>query len=220
MPSLRLNSLRERVEELRAHLLPAVFDPTGNYAERDRIGTTALSFRVLAHAEIETYFEDRVVEIAKAALNAWKSKQHVSRTALYLVAFSGNEMARPPDTLTAPNDNKRKTWPDLLDIQARLEKASSEFIGRVLKENHGIREKNILAMLIPIGVDSNIDNVLVTNLDNLGQRRGEAAHSSTSSQVRQGVDPKDEYERVTLILAGLGPVDSELDKLLLQATAT
>jgi hypothetical protein len=66
MPSDHLRLLRERVEGLRNHLLPTPFDPTGTYSDEAGTQIRALAFRVLAHAELETYFEERVVEIAKS----------------------------------------------------------------------------------------------------------------------------------------------------------
>jgi hypothetical protein len=78
MPSARYQALRQRVEMLREHLLPNPFDPTGNYVDEAAVRTRTLSFRVLAHAELETYFEDRVVEIAKASWRRWETNRKTS----------------------------------------------------------------------------------------------------------------------------------------------
>jgi hypothetical protein len=68
MASSRLTDVHIRIEDLRMYLLPAPFLLPGSYEDERSVHIRTVSFRVLAHAEIETYFEDRVVEIAKVAL--------------------------------------------------------------------------------------------------------------------------------------------------------
>jgi hypothetical protein len=139
---------------------------------------------VLAHAELETYFESRAIEVAKAAWAAWKKSRHVSRVALRLLAFSGKEMTLPPGSLEAPDPNKSKAWANLLSIDERLERAVSEYVYRVSIENHGIKEKNILSMLLPIGFEhSKLDQLLLTSLNQFGEARGIVAHSSMLSRL-------------------------------------
>jgi hypothetical protein len=221
MPSTRLKILQDRVQLLRRCLLPDPFEIPGTYPDETMIRVRAVSYRVLAHAEIETFFEDRVIEIAKAALASWKSARRVSRPMLCLLGFSGHSMQLPPATLTAKSDNQRKTWPELIDVTHRLTKAASDFVGLISKENHGVREKNILSMLLPIGFDNTlIDAVFLADIDEFGQRRGEAAHSSTTAHVQQGIDPKDEHDRVMVLLGGLTSFDEQLDILLLDAAGS
>lgn len=220
MLSQRFQQLSCRIAELRSHLLPAEFSEVGEYAEdADQVTVRGLSYRVLAHAEIEAYFEDRVVEIAKEAIKAWKEARHLSRTLLYMVAFSGREMRRPPESLTSPTENKAKEWPTLLDPSQRLRDCVTCYVQAVQMENHGIREHNLLSMLLPVGVDcSDLDPVFITDLDSFGARRGEAAHTSSNlAQVRQGVNPKDEHARVEGLLKGLEPIDDILNNLLREA---
>ncbi|WP_147707686.1 HEPN domain-containing protein [Microvirga massiliensis] len=215
---MRLNLLRERTEVLRKHLLPDPFEPTGLYTDEVGVRIRALSFRVLAHAELETYFEERASEIAQSAWKAWKRKRYVSRPALYLLAFSGREMQKPPQSLRAPDKNKEKAWPELIDIQERLKRATAEFIDRAIKDNHGVKEANLLSMLLPIGFTQEMcDETLLATLNDFGSLRGEAAHAGAASHVTKGVDPKDEYDRVQMIISGLEPIDRDLDTLLVEA---
>ncbi|GJE54427.1 HEPN domain-containing protein [Methylobacterium thuringiense] len=211
--------LNEQIAYLRTHLLPAVFDPTGNYSDQS-IFVKALAFRVLAHAEIEEFFEERVTEIAKTAWASWKEKCHVSATAMCLIAFSGREMKLPPDTYSAPGDNQKKIWPSLIDVNHRLNEAVSLFIKQISINNHGIREKNILGMLLPVGIDhKKIDDVFLTEIDDFGQQRGKAAHTSSAKFVQQGIDPKGEYDRLLKIVSLLLPLDEELDIVLKNCTS-
>lgn len=154
------------------------------------------------------------------ALAAWKQHKHVSSVTMHLLAFSGREMQTPPDTLEAPTDNKKKTWLEFIDISYRFEKSVSDFIRLVTKENHGIKERNIMSMMLPIGVHhSSCDQLLMTNLDQLGEARGLVAHNSTTAYVTQSVDPKDEYARIKRLVQDLRPLDQVITGLLETASA-
>ena len=216
MASDRYQELRSRIDKMREHLLSAVeISETGSYEDADKVAILSLSFRVLAHAEIESYLEDRVVGIAKAALASWKSSNHISRPLLYLLAFSGNHMKKPPESLEAPSDNKRKEWPSLLDPSDRLNDAVTAFVRAAQLENHGVREANLLSLLLPVGLDpSLLDPVLLTDFDSFGRRRGEAAHKSTTTHVRKELNPADEEKYVDNLLVGILPLDEALDSLL------
>ena len=92
---------------LRCHLLPEMFDPTGNYTPE--ILTRASMFRVLAHAEIESYIEERSWETAIAAVNSWQKKKKASRTLLGLLAFSDLKMEKPPNSLKPKKANSQSS---------------------------------------------------------------------------------------------------------------
>ena len=172
MSSERFKQLEEQLASLRGCLLPAEFDPTGTYEDQHGVSTRALAYRVLAHAEIESFFEDRALEPVSRAQLAWETNRHVSHVALCLVGFSGKEMAPPPHTLEAPTDNKRKAWAALIDIGQRLLPIISTFHYQVRSENHGIKERNLLSMLLPIGVDhGKIDPAFLADMDSFGALR-------------------------------------------------
>jgi hypothetical protein len=215
MASLRYQQLEEQLRALRACLLPTDFDPTGAYEDQDGVSTRALAYRVLAHAEIESFFEDRTLEPVSRAQFVWESTRHVSHVALCLVGFSGKELPPPPSTLEAPNDNKRKAWPALVDIGQRLLPIIATFHHHVRNENHGIKEKNLLALLLPIGVaHGKIDPAFLADMESFGALRGLAAHSSGKTTARQAVDPEAEQKRVLALMPGIAAIDSEIDTLL------
>jgi hypothetical protein len=220
--SARFQQLEGRVAQLRSHLLPADFSETAEYDDPDMVTVQTLSFRVLAHAEIEAYFEDRVVEIAKSALRSWKCDQKLCRSLLYLVAFSGREMRRPPESLAAPSENKTKVWPSLLDPTERLRECVTGYIRSVQQENHGIRERNLLALLLPIGVSqAELDPLLMADFDSFGLRRGEAAHTTSNpARVKLAPDPKAEYALIEGLLQGVIGIDEQLNALLTEACAS
>lgn len=215
MTSPRYQQLEEQLKILRSCLLPTDFDPTGAYEDQDGVSMRALAYRVLAHAEIEAFFEDRTLEPVSRAQVVWESSRHVSHVALCLVGFSGREMAPPPATLEAPNDNKRKAWPALVDIGQRFLPIIATFHNHVRNENHGVKEKNLLAMLLPIGIAfSKIDPAFLADMESFGALRGLAAHSSGKTTARQAVDPEAEQKRVMALMPGIAAIDSEIDALL------
>lgn len=218
MYSDRFEQLQNQLKSLRSHLLPDSFDPTGYYIDQERVETTALAYRVLSHAEIESYFEDRVLQALDHARIAWEQDMQVSHITLGLLAFSGKEMRLPPDTLSAPKANKQKDWAEHIDIKKRLSQVMSEFSNHIRNKNHGIKEKNLLAMLLPIGVNhTRLDPVFLADMDSYGGLRGAAAHSSSRKSVRQVVDPAEELKRVEALLPGIESVDRLID-LLISAT--
>lgn len=211
--SARFETLKEQLDGLKRDLLPVEFDPTGTYDDQSGVNTRALAYRVLAHAEIESFLEDRAIHVVTKARKAWDEVQHVSRIAFCLMAFSGKEMSAPPDTLIAPSANKTKQWPSLIDIGEKLVPVTSAFHNFVRRDNHGIKEKNFLSLFLPVGLaHSKIDPTFLAGLDSFGSLRGQAAHSTIS--VQQAVDPAEELKRVEALLPGLEDLDSEIDKLI------
>ena len=73
---------------LRQHFLPTAFSPTGVYDDKTLDHTRA--FALLAHAELEAYFEDRAQSKIERAHTRWKSHRTcsalLSRLLLYHAA--------------------------------------------------------------------------------------------------------------------------------------
>ncbi|MER8562856.1 hypothetical protein [Mesorhizobium sp. M0578] len=215
MASSRFQDLQARVKELKRMLLPSKFDPTGSYKDPLRVTTRALSFRVLTHAEVETYLEDRVLEVATTALDAWEMNKFVSVVTFHLIGFGGRATDRPPDSLHATEPNKIKQWPSKTLIDDRFSKCVSESNKRIRLENHGIKEKNIMEMFIPIGFDmGKCDAIFLQAMSNFGEARGAVAHTSGKGHVQKAVDPKDEYTTLQKLIASLEVIDGEFDRLL------
>lgn len=208
--SQRFITLEQELENLKKNFLPDEFDSEGNYSEKQIALATA--YRVLAHAEIEAYLEDRVLEIAKNALTFWKDKK-TTVTLVFLFAFSGLTLDKPPDSLT-PN-KASQTLEEKLKFDQKLGKVFNSFHTSVM-DNHGIREKNLLSLLLPIGINSDdIDKIWLQEMNDFGKKRGEFAHQSASNyKTRQPPDPKNELEMVKRLLEGLIHIDRLLNDLL------
>jgi hypothetical protein len=66
-----------------------------------------------------------------------------------------------------------------------------------IKDNHGVKEANVLGLFAPLGVPvSALGLTLLPDLDNFGKVRGRHAHLSAKA-VQSVLDPETEYKRVT-----------------------
>jgi hypothetical protein len=213
--SKHLSELRARIEELRRSLLPADFVQPADYPNEQTCRT--FGFRLLAHAEIEHYLEDRVEEIAKAAIRAWDHANLVSRPLLALACFSGLASEPVPSAIVPKDPKRADEWERRLMLNERAKSSVTEFMTRVRK-NHGIKEENVLALLIPVGFQaSRLDLAWLAICNSFGAARGEAAHRS-GIRVSSLPDPATEYGQVKFIVDGLVPVDAELTELLRSAS--
>nr|WP_233271008.1 HEPN domain-containing protein [Microcystis aeruginosa] len=195
--------LTKELNRLKKQFLPRKFSEINNYSERQLALT--LAYRVFAHAEIESYLEDRVWDTVLAAKKIWDNQGKASRVLLCLIAFSGQEMENPPDTITPLKGNKNVPE-DKLKINKKIDMAIGCFKS-VIDQNHGIKETNLLKLLLPIGIDSDdLDQVWLANMNTFGEERGEIAHSS-AIKTKQPPNPADELERVKQIIEELERVD-------------
>jgi len=196
----RYRQLVARVSQLRRHLLPKTFDLTGSYQSKhyDR----AKAFRLIAHAEVESYIEDRVVQVANLAVQRWLSTQTLTACVAALLAFHESKNTPPSSLLNPP-----QSGPD--HLAERLKRAQTALNTYARVTNNGVREQNVLKMFLSVGIDVNgIDLVWLTTLDSWARERGEFAHKA---HVQVLNDPKSELDTALDILRGLAKIDSELD---------
>ncbi len=209
MPSVRLQKLSRHIDELRRDLLPTPFVDTGIYQNPDEVNTRTVAFVSLVHAEFEAYFEDRAEEVATTARDSFIASAHVSRTAICLLGFSAKAGWAPGKKLTAVGGNR-----DDVDIKARVKVAGDEYLG-ALRKNNGIKEKNLSAILLPIGFEYfSIDNLLITSLNDLGGARGGFVHRGKDTHVTANLDPKTQYDDMSKLVRRLEKMDDEFEALL------
>lgn len=209
--SVRFRTLTKELSRLKKQFLPKI-SPTGLYSDRQLALT--LAYRVLAHAEIEAYLEDRVWEVVIDAKKDWDNTGQTHRTLICLLAFSGQMMDTPPNTLT-PTNSGQDAWKKKLKISKKIDLSISCFNG-VIKQNHGVKEANLLALLLPIGIDSgDLDPAWLATMNTFGEQRGLVAHSSaTSYRTVQPPDPATELSTVRQIAQGLLQVDELINNLM------
>lgn len=183
--SRRYNYLVKRIKELENNLLPPV-NPIGQYSTKDL--DNIRGFKLLAHAEIEAYFEDIAEEKVKKSFKAWDNKKTKSKVLMSLGFFL----------------DKKFTKNDVYLVD-RIYKILRIYFAN-LRKNHGIREDNILSILLPIGVEYHeIDPILLNDLNSFGKERGTVAHKS--SQTYTVLDPAIEKSRVQNLILQISSVD-------------
>lgn len=214
--SKRYIELIKALTILRFHLLPKTFEPTGSYEPEDL--TRALAYRIMAHAEMEAYIEDRALELALFATNSCKSKNKISKTMVSLLAFSGKLMEEPPNAIMPPK-NQAKNWDEKIKLEKRIDLAYNAFYN-AKENNHGVREYNLLRLLLPIGIDVDmLDQLWVSAMDDFGKSRGEVAHNSSTKSTQQVIDPSIEFNRIkNLIKGGINKLDDMYEQLFAEMT--
>jgi len=201
--SPRYKELQHGVRKLRRALLPRAFDPTGTYRGAERVHLRAISFRILVHAEIESFIEDRAHELFDEAWRVWTNHRVPSRVLAALLAFSGHNMPTPPSKLGKQGNNHE-------DIDGVLSRAKKHWKDEVYKNNHGVKEANVLGLLLPLGIDGgDLDTTLLADLTSFGGLRGAVAHKS-SVGVTTYADPKSEYDQANQLVAALASVDTQV----------
>ena len=211
--SIRFRALEEGIDVLRAHLLPKVLNDTGTYPIE--VHVRAAGFRVLVHAEFESFFEDRAWEVALASVQHLKKKSNASRVVLALLAFSGQKMEIAPDRLIPPAGTSEEVWNEKLSLGSKVAAALNAFKGAI-NINHGVRERNILGLLLPVGIEPDaIDVAWLATVDSFGEARGTVAHRSFGAyRATQLPDPGTEIATVENILKGSRAIDDALNRLL------
>lgn len=207
--SKRFLELKKRLSELRRHMLPTKFSPTGSYTERQQ--DRALGYRLLAHAEIESYLEDIVRTVVTDKIRAWKKSRIPSNLLLAFLAcyHSGwNEFDEENKLRIIELARARKKITDR--VEEIIDQAQKQFI-QLLENNHGIREKNLKPLILPTGVDlKDLDNTWISDIDDFGKSRGYVAHSTKTTIG--SINPEDEYNRVKALVTGLKELDSKLSE--------
>lgn len=209
--SARFRILTRELNRLKKQFLPKI-SPIGLYSDRQLART--LAYRVLAHAEIESYLEDRAWEVAQDAKKAWDNSGETRLTLISLLAFSGQMMEIPPETLTPTKGNKKVSL-DKIKLSKKIDSAIKSFKW-VIDNNHGIKEANILALLLPIGIDSDdLDPAWLAIMDTFGKERGIVAHTSATSYMTvQLPDPATELNTVLQITQDILKIDELINTLM------
>ncbi|MEU9172206.1 HEPN domain-containing protein [Streptomyces sp. NPDC048420] len=200
---MRFEELERRIGELRRSFLPQAFDPTGDY--EDLVYEQTRAFRVLAHAEFESFIEDRVIEVIDEAVSGWKVSGSIAVSLLAVVAY--RESAPPiPGSLSEAAARPEK-FPAL---EARIEAARADMHRYARKQNHGIKEKNLLRLLLPIGLqEADIDSGWLSATETWARARGDAAHQGAKMQVKP--DPQNELKIVNVVLDGFRDIDIHME---------
>lgn len=161
------------------------------------------SYRLLSHAEIEYYIESIILYRIDLEKMKWNTRSIISNCIAHLIAYNRAELPGP-SSLLSEISNKN-------DIKFRINKVITTFESSV-KRNNGIKEVDIIPLLVSIGVDySQISQTLLNNLSSFGKFRGDTAHSST--KIQRLINPNDETGMVQKIVEELHDIDDLIIKM-------
>lgn len=187
--SRRFKQLKSRLNVIENTFLPKI-KPTGNYTKKEQDQIRA--YLLLNHAEIEAYFEEVAENKVKKAFKSWKINKTKSNVLLSLVSFHETKIGEQ-------------------GIVDRVNKTLTTYIHN-LRQNHGIKEQNILSILLPVGLDiDDIDATWLNTISSFGQNRGEIAH--TSATVQQPLDPATIKTTISQIMSEIEDIDIKIKQL-------
>lgn len=178
---------------------PAVYEP--------RELMLARAFIVFAHAEVEDYLETCCRAKAKRALEQLKSGSP-TLVATSLLTYFGEKASVPAEMAkwTTANTSLAHDFPicdpAVTRFMLKQTKLAIEAYVAQCRSNHGIKEANLLQLLIPLGVNPGvIDLTWMVELNAFGSERGNQAHRGLAG-VQQINDPFAARDRITKILDG------------------
>jgi len=203
MASRQSRALVRQVEQLRRQFLPRRFDPLGLYRNSIKVQLLARAFLVFSHAEIESFLEDWAKRIARSAEEQWQKKTNVTLPLASLL-YCSDQRWDEQKLLASPASNGSST-----QLSSDLVRVFHEYYQSV-KDNHGIKERNVLNLFAPLGVlHADFGLTLLPNLDSLGVDRGLHAHQSAVAAITV-IDPEIIYKRVLAIVGELVVLDGKL----------
>ncbi len=130
-----------------------------------------------------------------------------------MTAYSGNQMASPPSTLS----DLTNQGSSLQNLDQALDQAFTH-LNHALSKNHGIKEDSVVGLLSMIGVKPNdFDPTLLAMLDSFGADRGRFAHTSSVKVMQTLPDPAASVGEVQQLISMLVPLDACMNALLRSA---
>ena len=200
MPSLSYLQLKDRLITLRQRFLnfDIPLERTPSESELDSIAC----FKLLMHAEIEAFIEERVSFAVEQTIKSWQEGKQLNRCAFQMLLRWRSDIAEP--NLAASVSPQRD------DVEAVLlflrRKALDE-----IRSNHGIKEDAFkrLASLAGMAADDHA-NLLLTSLESFGRGRGDVAHLPPG-RVRSLSGPQDEADAAEKLLDQLSEFDDYIE---------
>ena len=168
-----------------------------------RVYDRVRALRVLACAEFERYFEERAYSVAlKARDNKLKTPANeMVRSALcasYLTGFVLETSVEVPRAKIARNFFE-------VDYASFLNQAIVAY-EKAVKDNHGVRDDNLRAILRPIAFRFEaIDPLFLPEVTTFAKQRGEIAHIGVC--VTMQLDPKTELAKLSNLLSLAESID-------------
>lgn len=188
----RYRALKSRLKELEKHYIKSFYEKDP-FDWTPRQHDLARGYRVLCHAEIESYLEEMAKDLLTYSVNEWRRDEKVTITMTSLMTY----FYRPEKT------DKLSTM---------FNKAANDFKKQVIEGNHGIKTENLKKLFRPLGIDiEELDTAWKSTLDTYGSRRGETAH--TSARAQQTIDLRTEKRDLENIVEGIEVLEHIVSRL-------
>lgn len=195
--SSRYRALGRSLARLRTHHLGFARRLTAGYTERQL--SQAAAYTVFAHGELEDFLEDWASEILDTIARKGFGLGFSPMLA-HLLAYRRQSLTVLSQV---PGNN---AW------QTEAGSAISGH-GTAIRNNHGISERYVCALLMPLGVDVRaVNSILISDLNAFAKIRGDHAHQSRRVHLGQQFDPFDRLAKVNNIYALLLEFDEDLQK--------
>lgn len=187
----KYRELCRRIKEIEKHLVRSfVVKNVMDLSEREL--DLCRGYKILCHAEIEYYFEEVARMILNESLLCWRNEKKVT---LPIVGLLGNYEK------IETNDN----------IDTKINKVANDYLVKVLKGNHGIKEENLKKIYVNLGIDtSEFDLTWIMALSSYGSSRGTIAH--TSAMAQNPINIQEAIADTNYILNGIELFEQEIEK--------
>jgi hypothetical protein len=189
-------ALEARLEELRLQFVD--FDIPPDRSPTSQELSLIAAFKLLIHADIQTYIHDSIIKKINKSVNDWKNNRTVSRCMFHLIFRWSTE-----------NDGR---YPDVKDSGGfdRLLKVCIARAKLEVAENNSIKRDAFLRLSFSAGLlTDEISGTLLGELDSFGKARGDVAHQS-AGRVRTLNSPEVEAEFAKNIVKLLKDFDGYL----------
>ena len=199
---MRITDLKNNIIKIESSFLPPQ-NPMGTYNEQEALSINA--YISLVHSEIENYLESEVLQVCDLSVNQYNSTGTINKVILGLLCFTGLPSIETPDLKNCQKIEDYK-------IDNRVKKARDLFYNKVKTRNNGIKEKDILSLLLPIGYSlDSLDDLFLAEMNDFGKQRGEIAHTSNINIVTNNqIDPYSTKTRINEIIAQLEIIENNI----------
>lgn len=198
--------LVKQIKSYREIFLPT--DLSINPDDRDVVMLRA--FVLHCFAEIQSYMEDVCKAIAIKSMRSWLDDGLTSKTTVAMLRYTDCALRQAPKLLHPSKDDKNGNL--LLDLSKVVQKHYSNYFA-IIEENNGVREGDLIRILLPIGIQSNdISENLKVDLTNLTKRRGGYAHNARHRSMNYSII--DDHRLVIRCTRSIRTLDNSLYLLL------
>lgn len=178
--SKQFNQLQVRINTIKTHFNFSPGMDGLTYLQSDKIRGMLL----LCHAEFEAHIEKLALLLVDDALDKWQR----TKKANYIMA-----------SLLSNSEKFEKK----LDTNTKINQIVSLYRNSIIKNNHGIKQKNIQSMFNILGYNiDDFDSTFIASLESFGSDRGIVAHSSVKGTTLM-YDKDTEFARIDNILIGI-----------------